>query len=107
MNAKQKQDNHETAQALWDACGRTNRVAGLGERLRSEKAASSRTPRPGRKVAMQRAHRKALDEAYQREIRHTTSRDPVPRYFPHQSDREMDRRVRQMETIKMRKEKVT
>lgn len=96
MNKKQRQENHEAAQALWDACNRTNRVSGLGERLRDERRAARTPSRPGQRAAEQLALRKSQADTHADALRVEHYREPVPRYFPHQSDREMARRVRQM-----------
>lgn len=90
---------HDAAAAGWAKRGRVSRVSGLASAIRA--IAGSRHPVPGIPIKVRQArHRIRLQEHYNRIVARTRPWDcraaDRSRYFPHQSDRELARRVRQM-----------
>lgn len=87
-----KSSEHERATIAWSDSGKRSPTAGLTEMCQP----STRKHNPAVRASQQAALRKRQQAAWAGN-RQTISRGPDnSRYFPHQSVREMARRIRQM-----------
>lgn len=89
----------ETEQAradrAWADSGKRSRVQGIADWIRRAKqpAAARRLPL----TTLQDMHRARLRRAAKAAVRYEPTSLPIPRYWPHQLDRECARRMRQTE----------
>lgn len=90
------------ADKAWAECGRQSKVVGVGESLRAESAAGKirHNPRPAeplltteQRLTVRKTEMRS--RAAKRRARRTVKPVDDGRYFPHQNEREMARRMRQ------------
>jgi hypothetical protein len=85
-----REANHAAARDAWAESGRTSPVDGLAERIRASK--NPRPVNPERRKA-ERALAKHRQQQTVRDATHPAPKAEPGRYFPHQSDRERNRRL--------------